>query len=286
MTSGTTAPARAEPSRAREPGLAAEPGPTWRDTVASEWAKLISLRSNVVTMTVSVLVGLALSALLAVLVGATWPHWDQAGRDDFDPVMFPLTAGILPGVLMIGLSVRTVTGEYGSGMMRLTLTATPRRDRLLTAKAVVVTGANLLVGTVVTIGGVLLAQMFFAAYDVPTARLGDPDTVRALLAGSALSPLFALIGLAIAVLVRGAAASTIAVLGLVFAPAVVGSVLPDWWQRNIVAWMPGPASDALTIAPLDVETDYLAVGPALVAVALWVALPLAAALLALNRRDA
>jgi ABC-2 type transport system permease protein len=248
--------------------------------------KLTSLRSTAVTVILSIVLALALTALLSTVVGATWDRWDQAGRDDFDPVLFPLTGGIVSGVLMAVLTVKVVTGEYAVGMMRLTLTATPRRGRLLAAKAIVVVALNLAVGTVVSVGSVGLGQMIFAAYGLPTARFSDGDTLRALVAGSAVSPVFPLLGMVLGVLLRSTAGAITGVFGLIFAPVVIGSVLPDWWQRNIVALLPGPASDAVSIAQLDDSTDYLAPGLALVVLAIWLTVALGAARVALDRRDA
>ena len=54
------------------------------------------------------------------------------------------------------LAVLAIGGEYGTGMIRLTLTAVPRRLTAFTAKALV-TGAAALVAAVLAVAGSVLA---------------------------------------------------------------------------------------------------------------------------------
>jgi ABC-2 type transport system permease protein len=287
--SAVSYPATAGPRGAAGSGAGASEGlvaPGLRATIASEWTKLVSLRSTVVTVILALVLSLAMTALVSTLVGASWDSWDQAGREEFDPVLFPLLGGIFAGVMMAVLAVKVVTAEYSSGMMRLTLTATPRRGRLLLAKAVVVTALNLAVGTVVTLGAFTVGQVIFAAYGLDTAGIGETDTMRALLGLSLVSPVFPLIGMVLGVLTRSTAGAVTAVLGLIFAPTIVGAMLPAWWQRNVISLLPGPASDSISISHLDDSTDYLDPLVAVVVVVAWLALGLALARLTLTRRDA
>src|SRR3954464_4143620 len=57
-----------------------------------------------------------------------------------------LGGAILAQLLLGALGVLIVTGEYGTGMIRSTLAAVPRRRIVLTAKAAVCGGAALTVG--------------------------------------------------------------------------------------------------------------------------------------------
>lgn len=60
------------------------------------------------------------------------------------------------------LGVRAVTAEYSTGMIRLTLRATPRRERVLLAKVAVVAAFTLPVASIATAGMFLAAQMVWA----------------------------------------------------------------------------------------------------------------------------
>jgi hypothetical protein len=77
------------------------------------------------------------------------------------------------------------------------------------------------------------------------------------------------------------------VLAVMFVPWILGGVLPAWWRENVLDYVPGAASEAITSGHLDSATDgLLAPGLAALVLAGWLALFLAAAWLALERRDA
>ena len=152
-------------------------------TVRSEWTKLVSLRSTAVLVAVGLLLGIGLTAGLAVVAGVTWQDWDAADRRSFEPIGFALIGGVPSALIFIALGAKVATSEYGSGMIRLTLTATPRRGRVLAAKAAVVTLVTLAVGLALNVGMVAVAQAIFASYGIESAGLGDGDLLRAVAAG-------------------------------------------------------------------------------------------------------
>jgi ABC-2 type transport system permease protein len=90
------------------------------------------------------------------------------------------------------------------------------------------------------------AQLVFGAFGMTTASFGDAATLRVVGVSTLLTPLFPLLGLTLALLVRTAAGAIAAVLALLFAPAVFGGLLPPWWQRHVIAYLPSPASDSVT----------------------------------------
>jgi ABC-2 type transport system permease protein len=51
--------------------------------------------------------------------------------------------------------VLAISGEYGTGMIRITFTAMPRRLTVLAAKSATLTGLVLATGTVAVLGSVL-----------------------------------------------------------------------------------------------------------------------------------
>jgi ABC-2 type transport system permease protein len=171
-------------------------------------------------------------------------------------------------------------------MMRLTLTATPRRGRVLLAKTAVVSALTLVAGTIATFAAFFLGQAILGSYGVPTASLGDGDVLRAVAGGSALTPVLPIIAIALAILLRSAAGAITAVLGVVLAPAIFGPLLPAWGQEHVLAYLPGAATDSLSIAQLEENVTTIAPGLAGIAVALWLAAFLAAAQASLMRRDA
>jgi ABC-2 type transport system permease protein len=255
-------------------------------TLRSEWTKLASLRSTAIVTGVAIAGAIALTVLLTVVVGETWSEWDPAERRAFDPLGGSLIGGIWSGILFTVLAVTVTTSEYSSGMIRQTLTATPRRGRVLAAKAAVVALFMWVAGLVSTAAMFLVAQPLLAAYGLPSAGLGDGDALRTILLTALFYPLLPVIAMALGLAGRSAVWGHVGVLVLVFAPAFLGGVLPDWFREDVLDWGPIAASDAITIGHLPDAADGLSTGLALLAVAAWLAIFLGGAWAVLERRDA
>lgn len=264
-------------SRDRDPGFGAALG--------SELHKLRTARAPRRNLVLAAVLGLGLAALLAVVLGATYDDLTAGERLDFDPTGPPLAGAVLPGLFLTVIGVKAVTSEYASGMIRLTLTATPRRSRVLAAKALAVAVLAWAFGAALMAAMVALTHGILAAYGAPTADLGDGDVLRALVGTVLLGPAFPVLGVAVAFLTRSTAAALCTVLALVVLPSALG-MLPGWWQRNVLSLSPGPASDSLTVGhlqPSDVHPHPLAAALVIVA---WLAAALALAHASFSRRDA
>lgn len=254
-------------------------------TLASEWSKLTAQRSTYVALSLGLVLSIAMAALVGVAVGSTFDDWSPTQQAEFEPVVFSLAGMIVTLIAFSVFGVMAVAGEYSSGMIRLTLTATPARGRVLTAKALLVTLVLLPVGLLALTGMFLTGQAVYAAYDMPSTGLGDPDARRAILGLAIQTPLFPLIGLALGFLLRSTAAAVTAVLALIWLPEILGGLLPIWSRENILSRLPGPSIDSFTIGHLVDSPSYPdpAVGAATAVV--WLVLFLSGAWLALMRRD-
>ena len=62
------------------------------------------------------------------------------------------------------VAVTVISGEYSTGMIRLTLTATPSRWRVLTAKGAVVGAATLVTGAVAVLASVLAGGLLLGRH--------------------------------------------------------------------------------------------------------------------------
>ncbi len=119
-------------------------------TITAERIKLTSTRSPLwLALTV---VGISL-ALAAVQAAAALPY-SVVGPDR--AVLGVAMFGV--PVLMI-LSALTVTGEYRTGMIRTTFMATPRRSRVLIAKAIVTMVFSGVLAAVMSLGSLLLVRV-------------------------------------------------------------------------------------------------------------------------------
>jgi ABC-type transport system involved in multi-copper enzyme maturation permease subunit len=254
--------------------------------IQSEWTKLSTLRATRVQLGIAVVLSPVLSALAALIVGLTHHDWKPQDVAGFEPIGFSMIGTLVGGIVFAVLGVRAVTAEYGSGMIRLSLTATPRRERLLAAKAAVVALVTLVAGTVMTVAMFVAAQAILSGYDVESAGLGDGDALRAVLATSVTSPIVPLFALSLGFMLRSTAGAITSVLGLIFVPAIVGAILPQSWQDHVLVYLPGAASDAIAFGQLPDAPHGLSPAIAALVLAGWTALFLGGALLALERRDA
>ncbi len=201
--------------------------------------------------------------------------------------------GILLGQAAVAiLAVLAISSEYGTGMIRVSLAAVPRRAGLLAAKAVVVTGVVLVTGTVGVLGSVLACRIilpgngFTAAHGVLPLSLSHGPTLRAA-AGSVLYlVLIALLSLGLATALRDSGAAVAAVLGLLYiVPVIGGLILDPNWERRFQRYAPVNAGLAIQ-ATRNVSRLPIGPWPGLGVLAVWAALALLAGGLLFRLRDA
>lgn len=272
MTLATTAALTTPPVPLDRPGHHAG----LRHAVRAEWTKLATLRSTKWALAVTV-VGTVLVSFLSTN-GAR--HQSAGFYQHFDPTNQAL-AGLAIGSLVIGiLGVLSMTGEYGSGTIRSSLSAQPRRAVFFGAKAAVFAAFALVVGTVMTFVAFFVGQAVLSG-GAPTAMLSDPGVLRALLESAAYLALLALFGLGIGAIIRHSAGAIATFVGCtLLLPVILHEVagnpnrfLPETIYANSVAAVV-PQTDALT----STEGFLLMVAYALLALFVGGAV--------LNRRDA
>jgi ABC-2 type transport system permease protein len=280
----TPPPELTAPEPTHAPAPDARPVP-FTATLGAEWRKLTSVRATWVNIVAGTLVGAGLTALVSAAIGATWREWPEAELAAFEPVLYSLIGTIAPAVALTALAAKAMTDEYASGMVRLTMTVTPRRGRVLAAKATVVAVLTGLAGAVAMIISFLVGQALFAGAGLPAADLGDPAARRALGLSILVAPVLPLVGLALGVLLRSTAAAVTVALALIMVPSVLGAVFPPWWQENVIAYLPGPAMDGVSLAHLGSVPVHHSVGVNAAVLGAWLAAAATASFAALVRRD-
>ncbi|WP_419996179.1 ABC transporter permease [Streptomyces boninensis] len=131
-----------------------------------------------------------------------------------------------------------VTSEYRRGMIRTTLTASPRRGRVLLAKAAVVGGVSFAVALPATAIGFSLAQSRmrdkgWAPPVYPHFSLTEGPGLRAVLGTAALLALVAVLAMAAGALLRHSAGAITGVIVLMLLPLILGSALP----LDLIQWV-------------------------------------------------
>jgi ABC-2 type transport system permease protein len=145
------------------------------------------------------------------------------------------------------LAVLVISGEYSTGMIRVTLIATPRRWMVLAAKAAVLTGLVLAVAVVAVAGSLAAGRLLLAGNGVVVAHAVTGPVVRAAVGSVLYLALIGLLTLGIATIVRDSAAATGAVLGLLYIPPAIALFLggDPAWQRWVERYTPVNAGLAI-----------------------------------------
>ncbi len=255
--------------RARQAGF--------RQAVRAEWTKLATLRSTKWTLTVAVVGALFVTALSTHSVLHHSRQWYQG----FDPTNQALS-GLAVVILAFGvLGVLAVTGEYGTGTIRSSLAAIPRRDTLLAAKVTVVGALTLLVGEVISFATFFLGQAIMSGGGAPTAALDQPGVLRAVALSGAALPLFALLGLGLGTIVRHTAGGIAAFAAVVLLPPLIFSKISEHLTRL------GPANMfASSIAAVVPNTSYFSAPVSFLLLGVYVVVALGVGAAFLIRRDA
>ncbi|MGI9004665.1 MAG: hypothetical protein ACR2FU_00420 [Streptosporangiaceae bacterium] len=215
----TANPARPTPSPARH----------LRRVTRSEWIKLRTLRSSLLILGAAALLTVGLSAIVSN--GNTTTTGPQ-----FDPANISL-AGLIGGqYLMAAFGTLAMTSEYGTGMIQASLTATPRRLVLLTAKAAAVAGAALLAALIIVALSVAVSEGLFF-HHAPHAQLTAGPVLRVLAESVLILILAAVLGLGLGALIRNTAGALIAAAVIFFLALPVISQIPAGLVRTGLAWL-------------------------------------------------
>ena len=190
-----------------EPPVTAPPSTaSLANVVRSEWTKLWSVRSTMWTLLLVVVLTVGFAALFT---WGTESTWDEAPADQkaiFDATSTSL-AGLIFAQLAIGvLGVMVITSEYSTGGIRTSLTAVPRRLRLLAAKGIVLAVVAFVVGTVTSFVAFFVGQAFLAKVGIETS-LGEPQVLRAVVGGGLYVLASGMFGFALGALLRHTAAA-------------------------------------------------------------------------------
>lgn len=221
-------------------------GPVTLGRVArSEWTKFRSLRSTWWSLAVTVVIAVGTGVLVsAFAAGARHPSTSPlfvAGRSQLGGVISQLAVGVL--------AILFISGEYGTGMIRSSLIAVPRRLPVLWAKMGVFAAAALPVTLVSSLVAFLLGQAVWRAHGQPAVALTDPVVLRVVLGAAVCIVLTGLCALAIGTLVRSTAGALTTMVGLFFVLPMLAALMPAR-IGDLSRFLPSNASGAVWHAAL------------------------------------
>jgi ABC-2 type transport system permease protein len=208
------------------------------NVLRSEWIKTRTIRMNWVLFIIAIVFPLVVAGLFA-------------GFGDVDALLAEdqlrlVSGGIIITSMLLGvIGATSITGEYGFNTIRPTFAATPRRIRVISAKAVVAAAVALGVGLVVTVAGLALVNTLARARvdaSVPDSALdvtSATDFWQVTAGIVVFCALLGLFGLAIGLIIRStpAAVATL-VLWPLLVENIVSAILAGLGVDNPGKWMP------------------------------------------------
>lgn len=270
------------PGRRGENSRTAVPRVTFARTLHAEWIKLRSLRSTWYTLACLFVIGLGITALSSNAAGKIWEAATETERQSWDPTVHSLTAYVVAQLIIGVLGILVVTSEFATGLMGSTLTAMPRRHRVLAAKVVVAAAVAVVAGEVLMFAAFLIGQPLLARQGVPSAGLGDPGVLSAVLAGGLYLAAIALLAVGLGTIMRATAGALATLVGIVFLVPAVASLFPSWLQGVLDFWPTlGGAAVLATVPDAHYPHPWLNLG----GMCLGIAAVLVAAFVVFRRRD-
>jgi ABC-2 type transport system permease protein len=215
------------------------------DTMRSEWTKLKTLRSAPWTLAVAALLVIGLSALITFVIAA-----NESSELKHGSIPTPLNAiqvGWFFGQFaFMVLGVLAISNEYSSGLIGVTLLATPKRSRMLVAKVIVFSVSMFVIAEVMSFINFFVGRTILSAYPAyPNVSLTSHLVLRVVIGTGIYVTLLGLFGLATGALLRNTAGAIVAgVAFLLILPAIL-SALPDSWSNPIGEYWPTRAGERL-----------------------------------------
>ena len=248
--------------------------------IRSEWIKLRSVRSTVVTLGLTAAAVIAIGVLVSMLSNGAPIAAD--GEGIYDPAGNSLFGATLAQLVLGVVGALVITSEYSTGLIRTTLTAVPRRLPVLWAKVIVVAAAAF--ATMVA----SLSVAFFVGQAVysgggPSASLSDPGVLRAVLAAALFPTAIAVMGVAFGALMRHTATAIGILFAILFVVPVLFETLGGVWG-DASEYLPGEAGQAMITVVKD--SGQMSPGAGLLVLIGWIGVLLAGATITLKRRDA
>ena len=271
-------------------------GVTFGGILRSEWIKLMSLRSTIWCYAILVFLTLGLAALFGSTLYVEGMTLDHDTQQTFAVQAVTFSVGMSQLVVAV-LGALVITGEYGTGMIRSTLTAVPARLPALFGKIVVFGAVTFVISLVAMVLSALLSAPLLANSGVDV-DFADGAYWAALVGAAGFLALTGVFATAVGTIVRNSAGAIAIVLGFVLVlPTIVqvfAIVTAADWVANLGNFLPSNAgarmyayvTDSAAVDPLGVGGFVLEPWQGALVLVAWVVALLALASVLLKRRDA
>ncbi|OHV42465.1 ABC transporter permease subunit [Pseudofrankia sp. BMG5.36] len=252
-------------------------------TVRAEWIKTVGSRGTLTAMGLLATLPVGFSALVV----ANTPSTDPPGAPGDDDIVANTLVGVLIGVVIAAVVGATAIGnEERSGMISTSYTATPRRHRVILAKASVAAASTLIIGIASSWASYLVARPLqrgqgYVAPSYPEPDLFSGPFLRAIVGTGLLTTLIAVYAVGITTIVRRTSIAIPVVVATLLLPGLLAT--SDRIQQFTQRWTPFAG---FSIQHTVQRPDYFA-GPwhGFVVTAAYTTVALVAAISLAHRRD-
>lgn len=222
---------------------------TFPRLVRSEWIKLRSIRSTSWCFAVLFVLSIAMSVLPALAVNRNGQPMTGAAADG--TVVLINTISIHLTALVVGvLGVLIISGEYGTGQIRSTFIADPRRLGAIFAKALVLVAATFVISAASVWIGALASAPILSSHNIDV-NLGHAAVYMPILGGSVYVALVALLAFGIGTLIRASAGGIAITLGLLLVVpgilAAIAALTNAQWLSDLTQFLPSQAGGQLFV---------------------------------------
>lgn len=215
------------------------------DALRAEWTKLC-------TQTTTVWLLIATAAATIAISAAACASTHQSGFvHGGDAVRLSLVGVYLGQIGIASLAVTTLSEEYATGLIRVTLAAMPRRLTVLAAKAANVCALTAIISTGAVGGCLLIGRLMLPADGLDPAHgyalvsLSSSATLRAVSGTVVYLTLIALLSLGLAAAIRDTAVSIGIVVGLLYLPPLLAQIVGGTLGHEIKQVAPMTAGFAI-----------------------------------------
>ncbi|HEX4442400.1 MAG TPA: ABC transporter permease subunit [Galbitalea sp.] len=249
MTTTAPAPGASHGAATHTPRL------TFGGILRSEFIKLFTVRSTFWCIVIIIVLSVGFGLLAATVqaparAGAPVAPALTVAQQQAQAVSYATIGSEIGELVLAVLGALVITGEYGTGMIRSTLAAVPKRTPALIGKAIVLAVTSFIVGLVSLFG---TAAAIFPL--LPGTKNIHPDwtdwhVVESLLGGAVYLALIALIAFSVGAIVHNSAGGIAAALGLVLVlpglVALFGALTGLDWIKNIGVVLPSAVGGNLS----------------------------------------
>jgi ABC-type transport system involved in multi-copper enzyme maturation permease subunit len=206
--------------------------------------------------------------------------------------------GVFMGLLiMIVIAAMFITVEYRRGLIATSLTASPRRGRLLAAKAVVIGLVTFVLGSAGVAVAVIVGAHLARSSGVLMLATGWSSYTRVILGTGAMLALASVLALGLGTVLRRSVAAVAAVIVAIVLPYIIGvtGILPATASEWVLRVTPAAGYAIVQSVPQYAQVvghygppDYYPLGPwsGLAVLCAYAAIAVGAAAWLLRRRDA